>query len=139
MPAADRVAVIINPISGTGGRIEVARDRAARAAALIEARGLQAQVSITERPGHARELATAALEHGVSTIMAWGGDGNVNEVASVLAFRDAMLAIVPSGSGNGLARALRIPFDPSRASMTAGSMLSSLPIDRHSPRCCSCR
>jgi diacylglycerol kinase (ATP) len=109
------IAVIINPISGTGGRIEVARERAERAAALIAARGLDAEVFMTERPGHARELATAALNRGVTTVVAWGGDGTVNEVASVLAFREATLAIVPSGSGNGLATELLIPRDPDGA------------------------
>jgi diacylglycerol kinase family enzyme len=48
-------------------------------------------------------------------LVACGGDGTVNEVASALAFRDATLAIIPSGSGNGLARELRIPLDPDRA------------------------
>ena len=90
----------------------MARERAERAAALITARGLDAEVFMTERPGHARELASAALDRGVTTVVAWGGDGTVNEVASVLAFRDATLAIVPSGSGNGLARELLIPLEP---------------------------
>jgi YegS/Rv2252/BmrU family lipid kinase len=106
-----RVAVIINPISGTGGRLEVARARAERAAAEMEARGLEPQVFLTERPGHARELAAAALGQGARLVLAWGGDGTVNEIASVLAFRDATLGIIPSGSGNGLARELRIPLD----------------------------
>ena len=112
---APSIAVIINPISGTGGRIEVARARAERAAALIAARGVDADVFMTERPGHARELAMAALGRGVTTVVAWGGDGTMNEIASVLAFRDATLALVPSGSGNGLARELLIPVDPDRA------------------------
>jgi diacylglycerol kinase (ATP) len=110
--ASTRVAVIINPISGTGGRLHVARDRAELAAALIAGRGCESQIFITERPGHGRELASAALAQGASLVLAWGGDGTVNEVGSALAFRDASLAIVPSGSGNGLARELRIPFDP---------------------------
>jgi YegS/Rv2252/BmrU family lipid kinase len=110
-----RVAVIINPISGTGGRVDVARDRAERAAALIDRRGLDADVFLTECQGHARELTCAALQHGASICVAWGGDGTVNEVASALAFRDATLAIVPSGSGNGLARELGVPLDPERA------------------------
>ena len=112
---APTIAVIINPISGTGGRIEVARERAERAASLIAARGLAAEVFMTERSGHARELAIAALNRGVTSIVAWGGDGTVNEVASVLAFREATLAIVPSGSGNGLATELLIPRDPDGA------------------------
>ncbi len=109
------VAVVINPISGTGGRPDVGRRRAELAAALLEARGILSHVVLTERPGHARELTRALLAQGVGTVVAWGGDGTVNEVASALAFGAIPLAIVPSGSGNGLARELRIPFDPSAA------------------------
>jgi YegS/Rv2252/BmrU family lipid kinase len=111
----ERVAVIINPISGTGGRLDAARHRAEQAAALLEQQRVTGEVFVTERPGHARELTAGALARGVSTVVAWGGDGTVNEVASALSFRDASLAIVPSGSGNGLARELRVPFDPPRA------------------------
>ena len=118
-PVAPIVAVIINPIAGTGCRPDVARDRAERAASLMTARGLGGQVLVTERAGHARELTLAMLARGVTTVVAWGGDGTVNEVAAALAFRDATLAIVPSGSGNGLARELRIPFEPERAFATA--------------------
>ncbi len=115
---APTVAVIINPIAGSGRRSDVARDRAERAASLLAARGLDvraAQVRVTERTGHARELTVAMLAQGVTTVVAWGGDGTVNEVASALAFRDATLAVVPSGSGNGLARELQIPLEPARA------------------------
>jgi diacylglycerol kinase (ATP) len=106
------VAVIINPISGTGGRPEVARGRAELAASIVNANGLEAEVFISERPGHAPELARAALARGVRVIAAWGGDGTVNEVASAVAFTEASLAIIPSGSGNGLARELGIPLEP---------------------------
>ena len=109
------VVVIINPIAGTGGRAGVGHTRAMRATALLEARGLEADVCVSASPGHARDLAAAALQRGASTVVAWGGDGTVNEVASALAFRDAALAIVPSGSGNGLARELGIPFEPTAA------------------------
>lgn len=110
-----RVAIVINPISGGGGRLDVARNRAELAAAVTARRGVDAQIFITERPGHAREIAAAALTQGASLVIAWGGDGTVNEVGSALAFRDATLGVIPSGSGNGLARELRIPQDPERA------------------------
>jgi len=110
------IAVIINPISGTGGRIGVARARAEQAAALLAARGGEpSNVFVTERPGHGRELAQAAVERGIATVVAWGGDGTMNEVATALAFTSTALALVPSGSGNGLARELGIPFDPAAA------------------------
>jgi len=110
------IAVVINPISGTGGRIEVARARAAQASAFLSSRGSDpSNVFITERSGHARELALAAVARGVTTVVAWGGDGTMNEVGTALAFKDAALALVPSGSGNGLARDLGIPFDATAA------------------------
>jgi YegS/Rv2252/BmrU family lipid kinase len=110
-----KVVVIINPISGAGRRRDVARVRAEQAAALVEQRRLNAEVFVTERPGHARELAQAGLRRGVSTFVAWGGDGTVNEIGSAIVGSDATLAIVPSGSGNGLARELGVPLDPALA------------------------
>jgi diacylglycerol kinase (ATP) len=109
------VAVIVNPISGTGSRPDAARRRAELAAAIFERRGVAAELFVTERGGHARELAASAVARGAALVVAWGGDGTVNEVASALAFGPASLGIVPSGSGNGLARELRIPMDPARA------------------------
>ena len=109
------IAVIINPISGAGRRPDVARQRAERATAFLHSRRVDGEVFVTERAGHARELTLAALGRGASLCIAWGGDGTVNEVASALAFTEASLAIVPSGSGNGLSREVGIPFDTQAA------------------------
>jgi YegS/Rv2252/BmrU family lipid kinase len=129
MSAAPRAAVIINPISGTGGRPDAARQRAEQAAALLLARGVDAEIFVTERGGHARELAAAVVNRGTALVVAWGGDGTVNEVASALSFRAATMAVIPSGSGNGLARELGVPLDPAAAFATA--------VDGH-PRVIDC-
>lgn len=112
---APTLTIIINPISGTSGRRDIVADRVRLATALARDRGLAAEVLVTERPGHARELAQAALVNGMTEIIAWGGDGTINEVGSVLAFRNAVLGVIPSGSGNGLARELRIPLQAEAA------------------------
>ncbi|HEV3059899.1 MAG TPA: diacylglycerol kinase family protein [Vicinamibacterales bacterium] len=108
------VAIIINPISG-GARPGAARVRAQIALSAVDRHGDRAEVFVTERPGHARALAKAAARRGVRLVLAWGGDGTVNEIASALAFDSVPLGIIPSGSGNGLARELGISRRPDRA------------------------
>jgi diacylglycerol kinase family enzyme len=62
-----------------------------------------------------RELAAAALRSGARLVMVWGGDGSVNEAASALIESPVPLAIIPAGSGNGLARELGVPLQPEGA------------------------
>jgi diacylglycerol kinase (ATP) len=112
-----RVTVIINPISGGRGA-DPASERAALAARVMAEAGVTADVRMSERPGHAFDLARAAVDGGSSIVFAWGGDGTMNEVARALAFGPAALALVRAGSGNGLARELGVDG-------TAGAQLSS--------------
>jgi diacylglycerol kinase (ATP) len=72
-------------------------------------------VYLTREPGHATELAREAVAAGADVVLAVGGDGTVNEVARGLLGSSAALGIVPAGSGNGLARALRLPLQPGAA------------------------
>ena len=73
-------------------------------------------IQYTERIHHGRELAQAAVEQGVyDAIVAVGGDGSVNDIAGALVGSDIALAIIPCGSGNGLARNLKIPLTPAHA------------------------
>ncbi|HVW22578.1 MAG TPA: diacylglycerol kinase family protein, partial [Opitutaceae bacterium] len=83
-----------------------------RLRAFIAARGLDADLAVTEGPGHATELARDAVRRGCARVVAVGGDGTVNETAQALLHTPAALAIVPSGSGNGLARYLGLPASP---------------------------
>jgi diacylglycerol kinase (ATP) len=108
-----RVSVVINPVAGVrGGSLNRARRRAELAFDLLSAAGTEPEILITERHGHAKELAHGAVERGSRLVIAWGGDGTVNEVASGLAFTSTALGVIPAGSGNGLARMLRLPSDP---------------------------
>lgn len=69
----------------------------------------------TERRGHAEELARAAVPRGVDVVVAFGGDGTVNEAANGLAGSDLPLAVLPGGGTNVFARALGIPREPVEA------------------------
>lgn len=102
-----KTRLILNPRSGPAGRQGSRRDTIARALAALS---LDADVVETRGPGDAAALARAALAEGCTRVVAVGGDGTVNEIGRVLAGTDATLVIVPSGSGNGLARHLGIPL-----------------------------
>jgi YegS/Rv2252/BmrU family lipid kinase len=65
----------------------------------------------TEFSGHGGELAKLAISQQVSKIIVVGGDGTINEVASELIHTKIPIGIIPIGSGNGLARHLKIPMD----------------------------
>jgi YegS/Rv2252/BmrU family lipid kinase len=110
-----RVAVVINPAAGPGGGRAAGPRRAALAARVLAAEGAEPDVRVTAGPGDAAALSEAAVARGASLVVAWGGDGTVNEVGAALAFTGTALGIVPGGSGNGLARELGVPRDPGAA------------------------
>ena len=115
-----RALVIINPIAGSGRRPEI-RARAALAESILGGHGCRATVRVTTAPGDARIFAHEAVADGVELVVAWGGDGTVNGVASALIGTGVALGIVPAGSGNGLARDLALPSDPARALTVAAT------------------
>ncbi len=82
---------------------------------LIPSELVEASYVETRYAHHATELAKEALDNGADQIVAVGGDGTVNEVAMVLIGTGVSLGIVPVGSGNGLARYLKIPIDSASA------------------------
>ena len=106
-----KILAIINPVSGTGNK-----DRIPRLIETVVNHDLNdVSIILSEFPGHARELAKQAVNDKFDVVVAIGGDGTVNEVGSAVCGSDTALAIVPCGSGNGLARHLRIPINASRA------------------------
>ena len=106
-PSANRVLLIINPISGTGSKQGVAEKVLAR----LNEHGFEAEVKYTGGRGDATRLAAAAADQNFAGVLACGGDGTVNETARALCGRHTALGILPAGSGNGLARHIGIPVD----------------------------
>src|SRR5512138_1022210 len=100
-----KIVYIVNPISGRGTQACIGR--------VIEKEtndpGIRYEVIFTEQAGHAKELTRKAVSDGASVVVAVGGDGTVNEVASGLLGSACAMGIVPTGSGNGLAHHLGIP------------------------------
>ena len=105
------ILAIINPVSGIGSKDKIPR----LIETMVDQERNDVSIVMSEYAGHAREIAAMAVEEGFDVVVAIGGDGTVNEVGSALCGTDTALAIVPSGSGNGLARHLRISMNASRA------------------------
>ncbi|MCF0164374.1 MAG: diacylglycerol kinase family lipid kinase [Bacteroidales bacterium] len=97
-----RYAFIINPVSGTRSKDKIEKEILSQA----NKRGVIVEIVRTEYAGHATELAHRFATEGYSLVVAVGGDGTVNEVAQGLIGFDTALAIVPTGSGNGLSNHL---------------------------------
>ena len=106
---------MINPRSGAGLDSQAAVTRTALVRDVLARRGLDGAIHVTERGGHARELAAAAVSSGADLVVVWGGDGTVNEVGSALVGSSTALGLVPAGSGNGLAASLCVPLEPNAA------------------------
>jgi YegS/Rv2252/BmrU family lipid kinase len=105
--AASHPAVIINASSGTDDK-EKARELLADtfASANVEAR-----ISLAESGEEIIDLARRAVRDDCQPIIAGGGDGTINAVASVLVDTDRTLGVLPLGTLNHFAKDLHIPLD----------------------------
>ena len=105
------IAFIVNPISGTKAKNRVAK----LIRELLDTRQFAPTVVATEYAGHATQLAQHFAMEDYYAVVAVGGDGTVNEVASGLVGTNTALGIIPNGSGNGFARHLDISTRMNRA------------------------
>ena len=106
-----KIAFIINPHSGTTQK----KALPALIEQRIDANKFDVTTVFTEYAGHGKELAAKFAEEGFDAVIACGGDGTINEIASSLTETKTAFGIVPFGSGNGLARHLHIPLKPTEA------------------------
>lgn len=107
MDKKKKIVFILNPISGTHNKVVIPQMIASR----LDKDKFDYQVKLTEYAGHAADIAKQCAKDNIDIVVAVGGDGTVNEVARSLTHTNTALAIIPCGSGNGLARHLCIPID----------------------------
>lgn len=109
-----KALVVINPIAGPG-RTRTIGACVDLATTVLNSHQYDADVRITSGPADAFRFGREGVEAGVDVVIAWGGDGTVNGCASAVASTNIPLAIIPGGSGNGLARDLSIPLNATKA------------------------
>lgn len=78
----------------------------------LDRRGVEYELHYTNEPLEATDVAKWGIEAGFRRIVAMGGDGTVNEVTNGLLGRDAVLGVIPAGTGNDFIRMLGIPAEP---------------------------
>ncbi|MGM9820763.1 MAG: diacylglycerol/lipid kinase family protein [Candidatus Onthomorpha sp.] len=111
MEAKKKILFIVNPISGVGKQkvIEKAVDT------YLDKDKFDYQIAYTSYAHHATAISLAAVLKGIDIVVAVGGDGSINDCVKGLVSTGVTLAIIPTGSGNGLARCLNIPLSVEQA------------------------
>lgn len=117
MKNKQKILFIINPISGTGKQKIVER----LIKKDLDQNKFVVTIKYTERAGHAISLSSKASKDQYDIVVAVGGDGSVNEVGQSLVDTDTLLGVIPTGSGNGLARHLKIPLNIKDAILSLNS------------------
>lgn len=106
-----KIWFIINPISGVRRKDDIPQLIREH----LDLNQFDYEIQYTEYKGHAYSLARKAASTGIDIVCAVGGDGSVHEVGTGLIGSETKLAIIPIGSGNGLARHMHIPLNVTKA------------------------
>ena len=104
-------AVIVNPVSGGGEALKLAR----RVMRRLEADGRESRLFETSGEGDAARQVRAAVQAGCEAAVCIGGDGTLCEAADELCYKNVTLYVVPGGTGNDFARAFGLPKEPMAA------------------------
>jgi diacylglycerol kinase (ATP) len=110
---AQKPKIIYNPAAGKGSAGKILP----KVEALLQERGFDYDLVLTNGPGHAQELSKQAAEEGRELVVAAGGDGTVNEIINGLMHANTngngrpVLAVLPVGRGNDFAFGMGIPTE----------------------------
>ena len=102
---------IINPKSGIDRKKEIQQG----IQDTLDHNQFSYEIIHTMHAKHGTELAREAAKHGAYAVVAVGGDGSVNDIVNGLLGTSTILAIIPKGSGNGMARTMKIPLELHKA------------------------
>jgi len=121
-----KLLMIVNPVAGR----RKSKESLYYASALLSETGYLLSIRNTSGPGHARELAAAEGSH-YDVVVAVGGDGTLNEVATGLMTLEQrpLLGYIPQGSTNDFASSLSIPKHPVTAAVAISKLYEPRLLD----------
>src|SRR6476620_871254 len=103
--AKKRMLIIVNPYATT------VSDRLKNLVVYALQGRFEVETVATEAQNHATEIGREVKDHGYDVVVAFGGDGTLNEVANGLAGTDVPVSVLPGGSTNVVCRTLGSPND----------------------------
>jgi diacylglycerol kinase family enzyme len=123
---ASPVYIILNALAGP--QAQASEDMQQRLLVLFQDTAIHPSIALARRGTEVRDLAQRAVQEGAQTLVAGGGDGMINAVASALVGTEVALGVLPLGTLNHFAKDLHIPLDVEGAVHT---LLEghSMPID----------
>src|SRR6056297_1882301 len=107
----EKILFVVNPVSGKKSK-DFIPDLIKQT---FDEDQYNTKIIYTSFSGEATHIVKQYFNKGYKKVVAVGGDGTVNEVASAITETDGVLGIIPTGSGNGLARHLKIPMNVRKA------------------------
>ena len=126
-----KIRFIVNPKSGASKKekfVDLINSN-------IDTAKFQTEIIFTDAPGHATILAREAANNNYDMVIAVGGDGSVNETGIGLMGSQTALGIIPAGSGNGMARHLKIPIQFKKAVQLINTgkieLIDTLTVNNH--------
>ena len=119
-----KILFIVNPISGKGKQKNIASviER------YLDKDKFSFELKFTKNENHAREIILKHQDY-FDILIAVGGDGSVNQMGALLINSQVIFGIIPAGSGNGLARHLKIPLNFKGAINVINSYRKPMKID----------
>ena len=122
METKKNIVFVVNPFAGHNSKSKIP----GLIHTLLDKEKFNYKLIETEYAGHGIELTKQAVAEKADAVIAVGGDGTVNEVASQLVHVDTALGIIPGGSGNGLSMHLGI----GRSAKKAIQIINAFNIDK---------
>ena len=102
---------IINPVAGHGRSVRVMDKLCAH----LNVQGVEYDTAFSMRPGHTVNIARRASARGYDAIVSVGGDGTLRELLEGVHGSNAVIGVIPAGTGNDFIKSLGIPKDPLKA------------------------
>lgn len=107
--------IILNPIAG-GKKGKKIKKALAKIEQRLAERKVEYKLHFTEYKGHGTALTKEIIQNGATDVIVMGGDGTLHEVINGFADFDRVnLGLIPCGTGNDFASALKLPKDPVKA------------------------